>query len=241
MRRESVIVFAVLAIISLMITGCGKKAGPRKTHPAKQQETVKSEVVSKSAGDEETAPEKTPALSDKPITEEKVLFSFEQDVGDWEIPCWAMDKDDHVAKSIDVSKDVASEGECSMKIDCDFPGDAWTAAVIELEQFLDFTPYREIVVDIYVPKDTPLGLRSKIILTVGDDWMFTEMARTVPLVPGEWVEVIGNIEPGSYDWKRTVPDESFRADIRKIVVRIESNRRPIYKGPVYIDNVRIRK
>jgi len=47
--------------------------------------------------------------------------------------------------------------------------------------------------------------------------------------------------PGSYDWKRTVPDESFRADVRKIVVRIESNRRPIYKGPVYIDNVKIGK
>ncbi|MFH1552340.1 MAG: hypothetical protein ABID83_01705, partial [Candidatus Omnitrophota bacterium] len=70
------------------------------------------------------------------------------------------------------------------------------------------------------------------------NWKFVEMSRSVPLIPGEWVTITANIEPGSYDWKRIVPDETFAGDVRKIAIRIESNNKPAYTGPIYIDNVR---
>jgi hypothetical protein len=99
--------------------------------------------------------------------------------------------------------------------------------------------YRVIRADIYLPEGAPEGLKAKIILTVGNNWKFVEMSRSVPLIPGEWMTLNANIEPGSYDWKRVVPDEEFSKDVRKIAIRIESNHKPAYTGPIYIDNVRV--
>lgn len=227
MQRGILFTFlGVVMVICFTVTGCAKKdtsEGARKI-PGKKKYSAK---------------QLTP--TNAPITEERVIFSFEKELDGWEIPDWAMGKDDHVAGTLAVSKDVAIEGSFSAKMACNFRGAIWTAAHMELEQFYDFTPYREIAVDIYVPKEAPLGLKARIILTVGDAWTFTEMNRSIPLVPGEWISVKGNIEPGSYDWKRINPDESFRADVRKIAVRVESNKAPVYKGPVYVDNVRIGK
>lgn len=239
MRRRMVYFVTGLALISFIFTGCARRKEPEEKKVVAKVKRGAQLTPARQA--RPATPAERPTPSDKPITEERVLFSFERNLDGWEIPDWALEKDDHVAKDIEISKDVADEGSASLKVNCDFPGNRWTAALIELEQYLDFTPYREIVVDVYIPEDAPLGLRGKIILTVGESWKFTEMTRAIPLVPGEWVTIKASIEPGSYDWKRTVPDESFREDVRKIVVRVESNRKPAYKGPVYIDNIRICK
>lgn len=173
--------------------------------------------------------------------EEKLLFGFEKDAQGWEIPEWALEQEDHVAKSVEASKDVAKEGKQSLKVMAAFPGKTWTAILIEDFEYFDWTPYKEISADIYIPKEAPVGLKSKIILTVGENWKFTEMARSIPLVPGEWVTVSANLMPGSEDWKRTVVDDNFRKDVRKVAVRVESNKKPEYTGPIYIDNIRLTK
>lgn len=244
MRKRGVMSFIIVsALIPFIFTGCAKRE-EAKEEP-KEEKVVREEAIklttSMPAKREVSQPAERQVPSGKPITEEMVLFSFEHGPDGWEVPDWALEKDDHVAENVEISKEVASEEDFSLRMNCDFPGGMWTAAVAEIEQYFDFSPYREIAVDVYVPKETPLGLRGKIILTVGEDWKFTEMSRSIPLVPGEWVTIRANIEPGSYDWKRRVPDESFRQDVRKIVMRIESNRRPVYKGPVYIDNMRLGK
>jgi hypothetical protein len=243
MQREVLPTLLLVVVIALASAGCGKSREPAQKEPAQaapaQQAPVAKETKTAAVP---AAPAPATVPSRKPITEERVLFSFEEeDLAGWEIPFWALEKEDHVASAIAMSKEMASEGEASMKVDCNFPGGIWSAAVLELEQYLDFAPYREVAVDVYIPEDTPLGLRGKIILTVGNDWKFTEMTRTIPLVPGKWVTIKASIEPGSYDWKRTICNEAFRSDVRKVVVRVESNRRPVYQGPVYIDNFRIRK
>jgi len=173
--------------------------------------------------------------------EEKVLFSFEKDTQNWEVPEWVLEQQDYVAKSVSVSKDVAKDGASSLMLTADFPGKVWTAALVETSEYFDWTPYNEIACDLYLPKDAPTGLKAKIILTVGDDWKFTEMSRSIALVPGEWVTISANIRPGSEDWKKTVVDESFRQDVRKLAIRIECNRQPVYNGPIYIDNIRVVK
>jgi len=239
MHRRIVYAVVVCLLISIAFVGCAKKEEPAGKYTVTPKKEVPQVKTPQATQPSEEAPRPVP--SQKPISEERVLFSFEGTTDGFEIPFWTLEKEDHVADSIESTQEFASEGNASLKVNCDFPGKSWTAALVELEQYLDFSPYREVAVDIYIPPDAPLGLRAKLILTVGDDWRFTEMTRTIPLVPGKWVKVSGNIEPGSYDWKRTVPDESFRQDVRKIVVRIESNRVPVYKGPVYIDNIRIGK
>lgn len=179
-----------------------------------------------------------PVPSLKPITEERMFFGFETDLRGWEIPVWTEGKSDYVAREVMISRDEASQGNASMKVTADFPGGIWTAGLVEIQQYLDISPYRVISVDIYVPEGVPIGLKAKLILTVGSNWKFVEMNRSLPLIPGEWVTITANIEPGSYDWKRVVPDEEFAEDVRKIAIRIESNRKPKYSGPIYIDNLR---
>jgi hypothetical protein len=112
---------------------------------------------------------------------------------------------------------------------------------VEDFEYFDWTPYRAISVDIYVPPTTPVGLKGKIVLTVGENWKFIEMARSIQLIPGQWVTITGNLAVGSEDWKKTIVDDNFRKDVRKLAIRVESNKKPEYTGPIYIDNVKLIK
>ncbi|MDD5439197.1 MAG: hypothetical protein PHS37_03330 [Candidatus Omnitrophica bacterium] len=169
----------------------------------------------------------------------KVLYDFETDLQGWEIPDWAFEQDDYVGENVSQSKDFASSGKGSMKVVANFAGGAWRGAIVEVMEYMDWTPYKTVSADLYVPADAPVGLRAKLILTVGDDWTWTEMSKTVKLEPGKWVTINANLLPGSMDWKRTNPTDEFRADVRKLDIRVESNKKPVYNGPVYIDNVRV--
>lgn len=171
--------------------------------------------------------------------QEKVLFGFEENIPNWEIPDWSLEKTDYVGESIAISNKFAKEGKSSLELMVNFPGAKWTAAYVEIQQYFDWTLYKTISADIFLPKEAPFGLQARIILTVGEDWAWTEMARLVKLMPGEWTTITASIVPGSTDWRRTEVTDKFRADVRKLGIRIESNMRPVYSGPVYIDNIRV--
>ena len=167
---------------------------------------------------------------------DKVLFDFEESAEGWEIPDWAYEQDGYVAEEVVVSKDFSKTGNSSLKLTVDFPGGRWNSAIIEVAEFFDWTPFNTISCDVYLPSDGPNGLKSKIILTVGENWKWTEMSRSYNLKSGAWVTISANFKPGSADWKRVKPTDEFRADVRKVAVRVESNK-PAYKGPIYIDNI----
>ncbi|MEA3328948.1 MAG: hypothetical protein U9Q08_04390 [Candidatus Omnitrophota bacterium] len=172
--------------------------------------------------------------------EEKIIFEFdEEDVLWWEVPDWCFEKQDYVGKGVAVSTRFAKKGQFSMELTADFPGKKWSAAYVETQEYFDWTPYERISVDVFLPEGTPFGLQAKFILTVGDDWKWTEMARLKKLIPGEWTTITASIIPGSTDWRRTQVTDEFRADVRKLGIRIESNMRPVYNGPIYIDNMRL--
>ena len=171
--------------------------------------------------------------------EANVLFSFEGGLQGWEIPDWAYEKTDHVQQEIESSSDVSSEGDNSLLIMTDFPGGRWTGAIVEIMQYFDWSDYSELACDIYIPKDAPLGLKAKIILTVGDSWKWVEMSKSFALMPGEWVTLSADLTAGSIDWRRVQVDETFRSDIRKIDIRVDSNNKPAYTGPIYVDNIRV--
>jgi hypothetical protein len=173
----------------------------------------------------------------KPL--KKVIFDFEKQTPYWEIPDWCLDKDDYVGKEIAFSSQFANKGKSSLEVLADFPGKKWSAAYLEVQEYFDWTPYQNISADVYVPANGPYGLKAKIILTVGDDWKWTEMSRQVKLAPGEWTTVTANLVPGSSDWRRTEVTDEFRSDVRKLGIRVESNMRPVYRGPLYVDNVRL--
>ncbi|MCK4851506.1 MAG: hypothetical protein KAS86_00175 [Candidatus Omnitrophica bacterium] len=169
----------------------------------------------------------------------EVLFDFEDGLQGWEIPDWAYEKPDHGQKDLGLSDKFAKTGKQSMELTLEFPGDRWMGGIIEIMQYYDWTDYSAIAVDVYLPEDAPHGLKAKLILTVGDTWKWAEMSKSFTLVPGEWVTLSGDLTPGSIDWRRIQVDDSFRQDVRKIDIRIASNGKPAYSGPVYIDNVRV--
>ena len=169
----------------------------------------------------------------------KVIFGFEEAVPSWEIPDWCFEKEEYVGESLAVSNKFAKEGQSALEMMANFPGAKWTAVYVEVQQFFDWTLYKTLSADIYVPKEAPFGLQARFILTVGDNWTWTEMSRLAKLVPGEWVTLSANLSPGSTDWRRTQVTDDFRSDIRKLGLRIESNMRPTYSGPIYIDNIRL--
>lgn len=168
-----------------------------------------------------------------------VIADFEgQDVGGWQIPDWALEKKDHVAKELSLAGDFASVGKKSLKISAAFPGTAWAAAVVEAQDYLDLKAYSKVAVDIYLPAEAPEGLAGNIVLTVGEGWTWTEQLKNIPLKPGQWTTVTVDVAPGSLDFKKTKVDEAFRTDIRKIDIRVISDKKAAYNGPVYIDNLR---
>ena len=169
-----------------------------------------------------------------------LLHSFEKDPDGWEIPDWALDKADQVAGQIALSEAQSSEGKASLEVMVDFhPDKGWEGAYVErVTDITDWSSSNYLSVDILLPKDSPRGLRARIILTVGEDWKWTEMNKTIPLTPGEWTVVKVDITSASRSWRRFITDD-FRADVRKLGIRIESNGKVSYKGPVYIDNVRL--
>ena len=169
-----------------------------------------------------------------------VLYSFEKDPQGWEIPDWALAKKDHVGKQIGVSEFHASEGKYALQLDVEFSGSpVWEAAYVErLIDVTDWSPFSYLSADIYLPKDAPRGLRAKLIVTVGDSWKWTEMNKSIPLTPGEWIIIKADLTPSSMNWRRFI-DDGFRGDVRKLGVRIESNGKVTYKGPVFIDNIKL--
>lgn len=170
---------------------------------------------------------------------EIVIYGFEGGVDGWVIPDWAKTSSDYAATQIAVSKEYAEEGQSSLKLQAEFPGGRWTGAYAEREvEVTDWSAFATVAVSVYLPADAPAGLRGRIILTVGDQWQWTEMNRGVPLEPGRWTAISANVKPGSMDWK-FFPDESFRKDVRKLGVRIESDKQPAYHGPVFVDHVRL--
>jgi len=173
--------------------------------------------------------------------EETILFNFEDGLQGWDVPNWAYEKPDMVQKGIKLSEEYFSNGSKSLEIDVEFPGGRWTGAIVEIMQFFDWSDYSAIACDVYIPENAPAGLKAAIILTVGDTWKWVEMSRAYSLEPGKWTTLKGDLTAGSIDWRRVQVDDAFRQDVRKIDIRIHSNNKPAYTGPIFIDNVRVIK
>ena len=169
---------------------------------------------------------------------EDLIFDFEESSQGWYVPDWALEKDDNASMEVDISDAFSSQGKKALCLVTNFPGSKWAAAVVEVAEYYDWTPYKKISVDIYIPSNAPAGLTAQFVLTVGEDWVWTEARRNVRLTPGQWTTISVSLAPGNKDWRRTIVDENFRKDIRKVLIRIASNN-PAYSGNIYIDNIRL--
>ena len=180
-----------------------------------------------------------PAPAAQARGEALTIYDFEAGLQDWVIPDWAKEKEEDVGRVVSTSQEVASHGKNSMQVLADFPGGTWTGAYVEVPMNVsDWSQFSSISADVYLPATAPSGLQGRFILTVGEQWTWTEMNHALKLEPGKWTMITANLKPGSLDWK-FFPTEAFRKDIRKLGFRIESDKKPVYSGPIYIDNIRL--
>jgi len=182
----------------------------------------------------------------------EIAFDFVTTQHEWEVPDWALSQPDHICTRLEHSSDKASSGNFSLKLTCDFPGDEWTAALVQYENFdgsFDLSEYKTVSADVFLPEKARGGFyKAKIILTTGD-WVFLEMSRAVPLNFGSWTTITAPLEvpegTGRGFWKGVPRETTFAQnikDIKRVAVRIEYNANPSlagtpYEGPVYVDNV----
>ncbi len=182
------------------------------------------------------------------VAEPEYEFDFEKDTEGWEIPDFAMEQGDHVARSLDISPDKSRTGKNSLKVECEFPGDLWTAALIEYKKDLDLRGFKSISADIYLPRKAKGDLYlARFILTVGP-WYRVEMRNPVLLIAGKWNRIECDLDAGANEmayWRCSKKEECVSANlyhVRKIDLRIEYNANPWqggppYNGPVYVDNI----
>jgi len=188
---------------------------------------------------------------------EDIRFDFEETAEKWKIPDWAYGQGDHKAVAVEVSPDKASSGNNSLKMMVEFPGDVWTAALVDFqadgEEYMDLSKYESISVDVFLPKKAPRELlKARIIVTAGIGWHFTEMRYPVMLKRGKWNTVKVTIEKEDVEdseWKGRKEKRLFNHvdKIKKIAVRVEYDAAPPfrlgpkYHGPIYIDNLVIKE
>src|SRR3989338_4345469 len=189
------------------------------------------------------------AVSNCAAENPEIRFGFEKGLDGWDIPEWALERPDYVGQSIEISPEHATKGENSLKLNCDFPGTAWRAVVVEHVEDINLRGYKRILVDVFIPSDAPSEfLRGKIIVTAGP-WWYIEMLDSVPLKRGDWTTITARLDVGDKGemryWKCKTKEECLEAhldQVKKLAVRIEYNASydrtgRAYKGPVYIDNI----
>jgi hypothetical protein len=193
------------------------------------------------AGKAPEAKKTTSKVVKRSLPADQVLFDFEKDLQGWRIPDWAFEKKDNASLSVMPATDKVAQGKGSLKLAADFPPKMWSGAYVEIErqpgEFMDFTGFDTVQAGVYLAPDAPKKLKAELIMTVGDDWSWTEMRKAVDLIPGQWNVVSADIGDKSVTWKIPMTDD-VRSDVRKLGVRIQSNY-ITYKGMVHIDDVRL--
>ena len=179
------------------------------------------------------------------------VFDFEDGESQgWDIPDWALEQNDQVSQDLKVTDEMAYEGEYSLELDCDFPGDLWTAAVIEFNREIDLTPYSKISARIYIPKKARADgfLQARVVFVAGP-WWWIEQRHVKILDLGKWNEIEANLDVTEENqrshWKRKSKEGTFlknRHNIKKIIIRVEydaseKHAGPAYEGPIYIDHI----
>ncbi|MFH1665866.1 MAG: S1C family serine protease [Candidatus Omnitrophota bacterium] len=186
------------------------------------------------------------ALAERAAKEDKkkgyiTIYDFSDGLQGWGIPAWALSIPSYVTRSVQPSGEHAVKGDNSLQVYGNFSGARWQAVIAEVQQPLNLTKYSSVSADVYVPEDAPKGLYADLGITFGRDLRWVYMNKPVSLLPGRWSRVEAGVAPGADGWREYTPDGKFRKTIKRVNVRVFKEGDVTYEGPVYIDNVCIRK
>ena len=130
-------------------------------------------------------------------------------------------------KSVAADTALASDGTTSLTLSASYTGGSWqeAGAFVQPENGADWSQYRTISMDVYVPEGANDFL-AQVYTKTGDDWTWTNSAD-ITLTPGDWNPV-------------RVPLSAL-GDVRSVHefgIKIGSST-AVYDGTFNIDNVRL--
>ena len=175
---------------------------------------------------------------------EQVIYNCERYIKNWKVPEWSLQKTDYVSPILAINENFKKDSNSSLKLIVSFPGESWSAGIIETEGCFDLTLHKAISFDVYLPKGAPQGIEARTIIVSGEVWQWFEMKNSVEIKPGHRTTVFANLRYGNHNWNTQegviAITDAIKANICKIGIRIESNIVK-YEGPVYIDNIKLVK
>lgn len=172
-----------------------------------------------------------------------IHFSFEKSSEGWEIPRWVLKKGDYVGTWLNLKSQLPKRPKPGLELVTNFEGKRWQSAIVEIKKDFNLISYQILLCDLYIPENAPRGISARLILTSGENWLWTEMATPIQLKPGSWTTISADLRFSQKLWRNEkdfqMIDRNFKSNIKKIGIRIESDRIK-YTGPIYINNVKIR-
>jgi len=172
------------------------------------------------------------------------IYNCEQFIHNWRTPEWSTQREDHIISEMYVDKSFSRDGGVSLKLVVDFPGQEWRAGIVETEGEFDLTIYKSFSCEVYLPKNAPSGIEARLIFVTGENYIWFEMEKPISLDPGRKTKLFASLRRGVRCWsdgdKTMRLTDELKSEIRKLAIRIESNKAR-YQGPVYIDNIRLKK
>ena len=172
------------------------------------------------------------------FSQEIMMYGFEDNNQGWEVLFWSCEQIEYCTGEVNISKAVSRQGNASLEMIVDFPGNRWAAGIVEVEGKFDLSESKYSIFDIYIPDTAPRWLETKLILAL-EDHHWLEMNKTFNLVPGKWTKVKANMKKNRKWWTaggQIKLTHSLKSEICKIGIRIESDNIR-YTGPVFIDNI----
>ncbi len=159
----------------------------------------------------------------------EIFFNFEKNTEIWR----KTSTKSNCVEKISISDEKSIDGEKSLKVDFNLPGEG----CIESSFFKDLSVYKNLILNIYVPKNIPEDFKLCVFLQ-DNEWLWYQ-TPLFNLLKGKWNRLTIDVRPESPFWENIGHNQPWSikslSSIRKIGIKFFSNSE--FKGSIYIDRI----
>jgi len=160
----------------------------------------------------------------------EIFFNFEKKTEIWV----KTSTKDNCVKKISISDKKSVDGKKSLKVDFTLPGEG----CIESPFFKDLSVYKNLILNIYVPKNIPDDFKLCVFFQ-DNEWLWYQ-TPLFNLMKGKWNRLTIDIRPESPFWENIGHNQPWSikslSSIRKIGIKFFSNSSN-GGGSIYIDKI----
>ncbi|MFN4227214.1 MAG: DUF5060 domain-containing protein [Candidatus Ratteibacteria bacterium] len=161
---------------------------------------------------------------------ENIFFDFEEDIQLWKITSIK----NNCVKEVKFSNEKYIGGKRSLEIKLENYGEG----SVEKEFFKDLSIYKNIIFNIYIPKEAPDDVKICFFLQ-DNEWLWYQ-TPLFSLKKDQWNKITINVEPQSTFWENVGHPQPWSektiCNIRKIGIKIFLNTK--FTGSIYIDEIK---